>query len=92
MGNLANRWLTSTLLATAIAAGSYYLGKDQNREKLTHNFNRVKSKLKKETKEEHDPYLTEKVGHSDPQDVEDNSMVNEGAMYSVNYYNEKLKN
>lgn len=31
----------------------------------------------------------EKAGHPDPHDVDDNKMVSEGAMYSVNYYNEK---
>ncbi|PLR80039.1 hypothetical protein CVD25_15840 [Bacillus canaveralius] len=30
----------------------------------------------------------EKAGHPDPEDIEDNKMVSEGAMYSVNYYNE----
>ncbi|PYZ93555.1 hypothetical protein CR194_10340 [Salipaludibacillus keqinensis] len=88
---MANKWLTSTLLATAVAAGSYYLGKDENREKLSHNYNRLKSKMKKETKEDYDPYYAEKLGHSDPQDIGDNSMVDEGAVFSVNYYNENLK-
>ncbi|UTR15403.1 hypothetical protein MM221_02075 [Salipaludibacillus sp. LMS25] len=88
---MANKWLTSTLLATAVAVGSYYLGKEENREKLMHEFNRLKAKLKGESKEDHDPYLVEKVGHSDPNDIEDNSMVDEGAVFSVNYYNEKYK-
>jgi hypothetical protein len=30
-----------------------------------------------------------KAGNPDPHDIEDNSMVSEGAMYSVQYYNEK---
>ena len=33
-----------------------------------------------------DPVI-EKAGHPDPYDHEDNKMVDEGAMYSVNYYN-----
>jgi hypothetical protein len=88
---MANKWLTSTLLATAVAAGSYYLGKEENREKLMHEFNRLKAKLKGESKEDHEAYLVEKIGHSDPNDIEDNSMVDEGAVFSVNYYNEKYK-
>ncbi|MCR6095733.1 hypothetical protein HXA34_13810 [Salipaludibacillus agaradhaerens] len=88
---MANKWLTSTLLATAVAAGSYYLGKEENREKLMHEFNRLKAKLKGESKEDYEPYLEEKIGHSDPNDIEDNSMVDEGAVFSVNYYNEKHK-
>lgn len=31
--------------------------------------------------------LIEKAGHPDPYDHEDSKMVDEGAMYSVNYYN-----
>ncbi|MBH0171474.1 hypothetical protein [Fictibacillus sp. 18YEL24] len=30
-----------------------------------------------------------KAGNPDPLDVEDNKMVDEGSMYSVNYYNKK---
>lgn len=30
----------------------------------------------------------EKGGYPDPLDVEDNKMVSEGSMYSVNYFNE----
>ncbi len=80
--------MTSTVVATAVAAGTYYFGKEENREKIMHNFKRLKSKLQNKTREDHVPYLREKVGHSDPHDVEDNSMVDEGAVYSVNYYNE----
>ncbi|WP_236634682.1 hypothetical protein [Alteribacter lacisalsi] len=87
---MANKLITSTLVATAVAAGSYYFGKEENREKLYHSFKRIKSKVKNETKEDHNPYLNEKVGHSDPDDIQDNSMVDEGAMYSVNYYNENM--
>ncbi|TMW71500.1 hypothetical protein [Alteribacter natronophilus] len=87
---LANKLITSTLVATAVAAGSYYLGKEENREKLYHQFKRLQSKVKNETNEDHNEYLNEKVGHSDPDDIQDNSMVDEGAMYSVNYYNENM--
>ncbi|MGJ9382552.1 hypothetical protein CR203_10485 [Salipaludibacillus neizhouensis] len=89
---MAKKWFTSTMLATAVAAGTYYLGKEENREKLQHNYNRMKAKFKNETKEDHEPYLEEKVGHSDPNDEDDNSMVGEGAVYSVNYYNKTHKN
>ncbi|QFT89172.1 hypothetical protein FIU87_10985 [Bacillus sp. THAF10] len=33
----------------------------------------------------------EKAGNPDPQDIEDNSMVSEGAQYSVDYYNKKMQ-
>ncbi|WP_264805016.1 hypothetical protein [Cytobacillus sp. NCCP-133] len=38
-----------------------------------------------------DTVPTEKLGHPDPHNIEDNKMVDEGAMYSVNYYNEKVQ-
>ncbi|WP_280769310.1 hypothetical protein [Salipaludibacillus daqingensis] len=88
---MGSKWLTSTLFATAVAAGSYYLGKPENREKVTHRVNQLKAKINNKTNKDHQSHLTEKVGHSDPYDIEDNSMVDEGATFSVNYYNEKLK-
>lgn len=35
--------------------------------------------------------VIEKGGNPQPQDLEDNNMVSEGAMYSVDYYNEKFQ-
>ncbi|MDX1771417.1 MAG: hypothetical protein R3328_07820, partial [Planococcaceae bacterium] len=32
-----------------------------------------------------------KQGHSDPHDVDDNTMVDEGAMTSVQYYNDEVQ-
>ncbi|MDG5789192.1 hypothetical protein QA612_17170 [Evansella sp. AB-P1] len=87
-----NKWLTSTALVSAVAVGSYLMNKQDNREKVGHYWNRMKAIVKRETKEEHEPYYVEKVGHSDPYDVEDNSMVDEGAVYSINYYNRKKQN
>ncbi|UII56486.1 hypothetical protein LS684_03095 [Cytobacillus spongiae] len=34
-------------------------------------------------------FPVEKAGNPHPQDFEDNKMVSEGAMYSVDYYNQK---
>ncbi|UCZ52011.1 hypothetical protein LGQ02_14270 [Bacillus shivajii] len=83
--------LTSTIVATAVAGGTYFFGKEENREKVMHNVERLKAKLKNETKEDQAPYFKEKVGHSDPHDIEDNAMVDEGAVYSVKYYNEHIQ-
>jgi len=88
---MASKWLTSTFFATVIAAGSYYLGKPENREKITDAINQVKAKIIHDPKQDYQSYLTEKVGHSDPDDIEDNAMVDEGATFSVNYYNENVK-
>lgn len=80
---------TSTAVATAVAAGTYFLGKEENREKIMHNLNRVKSKLSNSTKEDYESYYDEKMGYSDPEDISDNKMVGEGSTYAVKYYNEK---
>jgi hypothetical protein len=34
--------------------------------------------------------LLMKVGHPDPYDMEDNRMVDEGAIFGVHYYNQKM--
>ena len=50
-----------------------------------------------ETKGNTNPYsksaerVIEKGGNPHPHDIEDNNMVNEGAMYAVDYYNEKMQ-
>ncbi|WP_147803572.1 hypothetical protein [Alkalicoccus halolimnae] len=85
------KWYVSTLAASAIAAAGYYLGNEKNREKVGHYINRAKAEIKGDTKEDNKEDFYEKVGHSDPQDLEDNSMVDEGAMFSVNYYNQNIK-
>ncbi|MFT8319681.1 MAG: hypothetical protein ABF649_02115 [Bacillus sp. (in: firmicutes)] len=36
-------------------------------------------------------HLLNKAGNPDPEDIGDNNMVNEGAMYSVSYYNKKTE-
>ncbi|MET3729611.1 hypothetical protein ABID52_003192 [Fictibacillus halophilus] len=59
--------------------------------------NRIKTKMKfKDMKRRVRPHHIDrtqlpinKAGHPDPMDVDDNKMVEEGAMYSVNYYNDK---
>lgn len=114
---MANRFIVSTLTASAVAA-AYFLGKDENREKvakyvnseklgeyvnkenlgkyvnkekISQYVNRAKAEIRGETKEDENEHLREKVGHSDPEDLQDNRMVDEGAQFSVNYYNENLK-
>lgn len=59
------------------------LAKKENREKLQTFTHKMKSYLP--TNEENQYDL--KAGHPDPQDTRDNEMVSEGAMTSVNYYN-----
>ena len=86
-----NKWLASTVLATGVAAVSYYLGEEENRIKAKQTFNWAKARLLRETDEEYKEYMKEKAGHSHPQDIEDNTMVDEGAQFAVKYYNENYK-
>ncbi|MCD8510999.1 MAG: hypothetical protein LRY73_14815 [Bacillus sp. (in: Bacteria)] len=81
------KWVTP--IAVATAAGAYFLAQEERRKQLRDYYNRSKAKLLNRTKEECDPVLQEKVGHSHPHDHEDNTMVDEGAVYSVNYYNKR---
>lgn len=82
----------SGLLVTGVAATAFFLGKDENRTKVNQWLNETRAKLLNETASDYKPYLHEKVGHPDDQDLEDQSMVDEGAVYSVQYYDKHLKN
>lgn len=83
--------IMSGLLVTAVASTAYYLGKDENRIKVIQLLNEGRAKLLNETASDYKPYLHEKVGHPDEEDLEDQSMVDEGAVYSVQYYDKKMK-
>ncbi|GKU84434.1 hypothetical protein [Niallia sp. NCCP-28] len=48
--------------------------------------NRIKTMFQSSNQEN----LLVKAGNPDPEDIGDNNMVNEGAMYSVNYYNKNM--
>ncbi|WP_181186288.1 hypothetical protein [Alkalicoccus urumqiensis] len=85
------KWLKKSIAASAISAAGYYLSKEENRQKVAHYAKRALAEVKGETKEDRKPDYYEKVGHSDPEDLQDNSMVDEGAQFSVNYYNENIK-
>lgn len=67
------------------ASAALWLSSKQNRNKLQDswkNWHRTR-------KYENLPIM--KGGHPQPTDVEDSKMVEEGAMYSVQYYNEKVQ-
>ncbi|MGE7766206.1 hypothetical protein [Peribacillus sp. NPDC096540] len=70
-------------------AGVSFLSTKTNRGKVKDIWSNAKDKTMRFWNQKHsdlDP-LIEKAGHPDPYDHEDNKMVDEGAMYSVNYYN-----
>ena len=47
------------------------------------------SSIKNRFKSSNEISVLNKAGNPDPHDTGDNNMVSEGAMYSVNYFNEK---
>ncbi len=75
-------------------AGVSYLSSKENRDKVKHVYFKVKDKIV-DIWCKHDPSncdeLIEKAGNPDPYDIEDNKMVDEGALYSVKYYNKELQ-
>lgn len=81
------KWLTPIAVATAV--GAYFLSKEEKRKRVRDYFNYSKAKVLNKTNEKYAPVFQEKVAHSHPHDFEDNAMVGEGAVYSVNYYNRK---
>lgn len=66
------------------------LSNEKRREKV---FSSVRRKENTELIQEKAPtdYEMVKVGHSDPYDSADNQMVDEGALYSVTYYNQQFQ-
>ncbi|WP_231893427.1 hypothetical protein [Rossellomorea aquimaris] len=82
--------MNKTLLVSAatVTAGSLglILSSKENRNHLHNMKEGVVTKLKKRKKED---LPVEKGGNPDPSNIEDNSMVSEGAMTSVQYYNEQ---
>lgn len=82
-----------SLLLAGLAAGAYaYFSKKENRDKAVIAFNNTKSKINSymESQKHNRSELT-KAGHPDPHDIPDNKMVDEGAMTSVQYYNEEIQ-
>jgi hypothetical protein len=77
-------------LAGLGVAGVSYFSSKENRQKTMVSFNNLKKRAESwMNKRKHPENLMTKAGHPDPLDVEDNKMVDEGAQYSVNYYNKE---
>lgn len=82
-----------SLLLAGLAAGAYaYFRKKENRDKAVVAFNNTKAKVNSymEAQKHNNSDLTE-TGNPDPQNIPDNKMVSEGAMTSVQYYNEEVQ-
>ncbi|WLD94884.1 hypothetical protein [Alkalihalobacillus sp. AL-G] len=81
----------SSIAASVTGVATYYLRDESNRIKLKDSVSDLSKKIKDTTammkrKEE---LPVEKGGQPNPQDIEDNKMVSEGAQYSVEYYNKE---
>jgi hypothetical protein len=79
----------NALLLGVGVAGVSFLSNKTNRVKVKGVWSNAKDKTLSfwnRKASELDPVI-EKAGHPDPYDHEDNKMVDEGAMYSVHYYN-----
>ena len=80
-----------SLLLAGLAAGAYaYFRKKENRDKAMEAFNNTKNKVNSfmEAQKQQDT-SNENTGNPNPYHEEDNRMVDEGAMTSVQYYNEE---
>ncbi|WP_019412468.1 hypothetical protein [Paenisporosarcina sp. TG20] len=81
-----------SLLLAGLAAGAYaYFSKQDNREKAKVAFNNTKTKVNSYLDSHKKDAEMTKVGHPHPQDIEDNTMVDEGALTSVQYYNKETQ-
>ncbi|HZH58370.1 MAG TPA: hypothetical protein VEY70_02075 [Metabacillus sp.] len=80
--------LSGVALST-IGVTSYLLKDEKRKEKMNYGIQRIKNKAKILFSEKE--AVMEKAGHPDPYDIGDNTMVAEGSMYSVNYFNKKSK-
>lgn len=70
--------LSKAIGVAGVVAGAAYLSKSENRENVKKQINKVITKV--------NPQYTKKLGK--PTDIQDAAMVDEGALTSVQYYNE----
>ncbi|MGG3561239.1 hypothetical protein ABES03_06515 [Neobacillus rhizosphaerae] len=81
-----------SLVAVGIgASAAMWLSSKPNRVKAETVLREWKRKVKPTVFEKAEQLPIEKGAHPHPLDVEDNNMVSEGAMYSVQFYNEKIQ-
>ena len=73
------------------ASAAMWLTSKPNRIKAENILRDLKHKIKPSSFQKNKNLPIEIGGNPHPDDLEDNNMVNEGAMYSVNFYNEKIQ-
>ncbi|MRX73915.1 hypothetical protein GJU40_17405 [Bacillus lacus] len=83
--------ILSGVALSTVGIASYLLKDQPKRAKMKLFAKDVKSKILpyvSKTKKLQREFPVAKGGNPDPQDIEDNKMVSEGAQYSVQYYNQ----
>jgi hypothetical protein len=73
------------------ASAAMWLSNKPNRIKAKSFLREWKRKVKPTVYSKSEKLPIEKGGNPNPYDTEDNNMVDEGAMYSVKFYNEKIQ-
>ncbi|MCM3726660.1 hypothetical protein M3226_13280 [Neobacillus cucumis] len=81
----------SSLLAVGVGASAVWLSNKPNRIKVETLLRDWKRKILPTVYQKSEQLPIHKGGHPHPDDIEDNKMVDEGAAYSVQFYNEKLQ-
>lgn len=76
------------LLGGITAFALMYINKESSKTKMKNTKTKAKSYI---DSQKFKPNLATKTGFSDPQDPDDNRMVEEGAMTSVQYFNENVQ-
>ncbi|WP_368503734.1 hypothetical protein AB3N04_16420 [Alkalihalophilus sp. As8PL] len=89
---MKKRTLVATVVAGVASATTVLLRDEERREKAKRQFKQMYTKVTNQRAEESPGQPQVKAGHPDPYDIEDNEMVNEGALTSVQKYNEKQQN
>lgn len=83
--------VTSLMVVGIGASAAVWLSSKPNRLKAGSLLRDWKRKIKPTIYEKSENLPIEKGGHPHPHDLEDNNMVSEGAMYSVDFYNKKMQ-
>ena len=73
------------------ASAVMWLSSKPNRIKAENVLRDWKHKIKPSPYDKSEKFPIDKGAHPQPHDLEDNNMVSEGAMYSVQFYNEKMQ-
>ncbi|WP_026572709.1 hypothetical protein [Bacillus sp. UNC438CL73TsuS30] len=81
----------TSLVVAGVGASAMWLSNKPNRIKAENFLREWKRKIMPTVYEKSEQLPIHKGGHPHPHDIEDNKMVDEGAMYSVKFYNEKIQ-